>query len=275
MAGALQDYGRALIVGDTSTYGKGTVQNLNPLRPFIWSANESASNDPGTVKITIRKFYRISGASTQLKGVVPDIVLPDTLNAMTDIGESSLPNAMPWDTIPKADYDPVNLVQPYVSELRRLSDARVATNQDFSYIRQDIDEFKKLQADKTASLNEDEELKQAEEDALRQKARETERAGRKAPDEKIYEITVENAGKPGMPPMLWPTNMVSPSQPTRAAVSPPDRAFQQKLPEPSIVAVTTIGTNAPPTDHWLVESEHILEDYVSLMDKNRQRATNQ
>ena len=93
-----------LIVGDTSTYGKGTVQNLNPLRPFIWSANESASNDPGTVKITIRKFYRISGASTQLKGVMPDIVLPDTLNAMDDIGESSLPNAMPWDTIPKADY---------------------------------------------------------------------------------------------------------------------------------------------------------------------------
>jgi carboxyl-terminal processing protease len=273
VAGALQDYGRALIVGDTSTYGKGTVQNLNPLRPFIWSANESASNDPGTVKITIRKFYRISGASTQLKGVVPDIVLPDTLNAMTDVGESSLPNAMPWDTIPKADYNPVNMVQPYVSELRRLSDARVATNQDFSYIRQDIDEFKKLQADKTASLNEDEELKQAEEDALREKARETERAGRKAPDEKIYEITVENAGKPGMPPMLWPTNMVSPSTNT-AAVSPPTSRLA-KAAGTINVAVTTTGTNAPPTDQWLVESEHILEDYISLMDKNRQRATNQ
>jgi carboxyl-terminal processing protease len=273
VAGALQDYDRALIVGDTSTYGKGTVQNLNPLRPFIWSANESASNDPGTVKITIRKFYRISGASTQLKGVVPDIVLPDTLNAMTDVGESSLPYAMPWDTIPKADYNPVNMVQPYVSELRRLSDARVATNQDFSYIRQDIDEFKKLQADKTASLNEDEELKQAEEAALRQKARETEHAGRKAPDEKIYEITVENAGKPGMPPMLWPTNMVSPT--TNTAAEPPPAAGSAKAARTTNLAVTTIGTNSPPTDPWLVESEHILEDYVSLMDKNRQRATNQ
>ena len=110
VAGALQDYGRALIVGDRSTYGKGTVQNLNPLRPFIWSANESATNDPGTIKITIRKFYRISGASTQLRGVVPDLVLPDALSYSTDIGENSLPNALPWDTIPNADYDPLNLV---------------------------------------------------------------------------------------------------------------------------------------------------------------------
>ena len=205
--------------------------------------------------------------------MVPDIVLPDTLNAMTDVGESSLANAMPWDTIPKADYNRSTWSQPYVSELRRLSDARVATNQDFSYIRQDIEEFKKLQADKTASLNEDEELKQAEEDALREKARETERAGRKAPDEKIYEITVENAGKPGMPPMLWPTNMVSPSTNT-AAVSPPTSRLA-KAAGTINVAVTTTGTNAPPTDQWLVESEHILEDYISLMDKNRQRATNQ
>jgi carboxyl-terminal processing protease len=272
VAGALQDYGRALIVGDTSTYGKGTVQNLNPLRPFIWSANESVSNDPGTVKITIRKFYRISGASTQLKGVVPDLVLPDTLNAMNDIGESSMPNAMPWDTIPKADYNPVDLVQPYLPELRKLSDARVATNQDFVYIRQDIDEFKKLLASKTASLNEDEELKQAKQTALRQKAREAERAGRKVPDEKIYEITVENAGKSGLPPMLWPTNMVSLT--TNTAAVPPAAAGLVKTPRATTTAAGAVGTNAPPTDPWLDETEHILQDYVSLMDKNHRAATN-
>ena len=72
-AAALQDYGRAIIIGDTSTHGKGTVQNLNQLRPIM----VNSKNDPGTVKITIRKFYRVSGASTQLKGVVPDIILPD------------------------------------------------------------------------------------------------------------------------------------------------------------------------------------------------------
>jgi carboxyl-terminal processing protease len=255
VAGALQDYGRALIVGDTSTYGKGTVQNLNPLRPFIWSADEAPSNDPGTVKITIRKFYRISGASTQLKGVTPDIVLPDTLNASTDIGESSLPDAMPWDTILKVDYSPLNMVQPYLSQLHKLSDERVATNQDFIYIRQDIDQFKKLQADKTASLNEQEQLKLAQENAKHQKQRDAERNQRKPPNEKIYEITLANANERGLPPLLWPTNMTS---------------------GPVSTNKSGVATNAPPpTDPWLDETEHILEDYVSLMDKNHRQSTNQ
>jgi carboxyl-terminal processing protease len=261
VAGALQDYGRALIVGDRSTYGKGTVQNLNPLRPFIWSANESASNDPGTIKITIRKFYRISGASTQLRGVVPDLVLPDALSYSTDIGENSLPNALPWDTITNADYDPLNLVAPCLPELRKLSAARVATNQDFIYIRQDIDEFKKLQADRTGSLNEPEELKRVEQNALRQNAREAERAKRSAPGEKIYEITVENAGQPGLPPMRWPTNTVA--APTNITV------------KSALTPGPTVGTNAPPTDPWLDETEHILEDYVSLLATNHAAVTHQ
>jgi len=271
VAGALQDYGRALIVGDTSTYGKGTVQNLNPLRPFIWSPDESTSNDPGTVKITIRKFYRISGASTQLKGVTPDIVLPDTLNASAEIGESSLPDAMPWDTIPRADYSALNLVEPYRTELRKLSDARVTTNQDFIYIRQDIDEFKKLQADKTASLNEQEALNQAEQNALRQKARDAERAQRKAPNEKIYEITLEDVNKRGLPPLLWPTNTTAVAT-NRAIV----RAGAVNRPAaPNALSTTpgsAAGLNNPATaDPWLYETEHILEDYVSLMNTNEAR----
>ncbi|HEV2437294.1 MAG TPA: carboxy terminal-processing peptidase [Verrucomicrobiae bacterium] len=275
VAGALQDYGRALIVGDTSTYGKGTVQNLNPLRPFIWSSNESASNDPGTVKITIRKFYRISGASTQLKGVVPDVILPDTLSASTDIGESSLPNAMPWDTIPKADYDPLNLVEPYRSELRRLSEARVATNQDFIYIRQDIDEFKKLQADKTVSLNEQQQLHQAEQNALRQKARDAERAQRKAPNEKIYEITLEDVNKRGLPPLLWPTNTMAAATnqttaPSGIATRPGSLNTHPTTAVPGAVPAT-LSPNGPPTDPWLDETERILEDYVSLMKTNEAR----
>ncbi len=276
VAGALQDYGRALIVGDSSTYGKGTVQNLNPLRPFIWSPNESASNDPGTVKITIRKFYRISGASTQLKGVVPDIVLPDTLSYLDDIGESSLPNALPWDTIPPVDYNQLNMVQPYLPELRKLSEARVATNQDFIYTRQDIAELQKLQADKTASLNEREELKRAEQNVLRQKARDAERAKRKAPDEQIYEITVENANKPGLPPMLWPTNMVAAATNT-AAVSPrlSEGLARATKVTPIAVSSTTVGTNAPPPDPLLNETENILEDYVSLMKTNHTASASQ
>jgi carboxyl-terminal processing protease len=210
-AAALQDYGRAIIVGDISTHGKGTVQNLNPLKPFVWPANNSATNDPGTVKITIRKFYRVSGASTQLKGVVPDIILPDVLNYSDDIGETSLENPLPWDTIPSVSYDKLNLVEPYLAKLRGESDARIATNQDFSYIQQDIEQFKKLQADKTESLNEREQIKDRLANQARQKMRDQERESRKSSGMKIYEITVENADKPGLPePMpLTTTNYTS------------------------------------------------------------------
>jgi carboxyl-terminal processing protease len=267
VAGALQDYGRALIVGDTSTYGKGTVQNLNPLRPFIWTPIESASNDPGTVKITIRKFYRISGASTQLKGVTPDIILPDTLSYLDDIGESSMPNALPWNTISPAEYHNLDMVKPYLPELRKLSDARVATNLDFAYVRQDIAQLKKIQADKTASLNEREELKQAEENMRRIQTREAELAKRPAPDEQIYEITVENSKKPGMPPMLWPTNMVDNTTNAVVASSPP--AGLMKIARNLPATAASASTNALTPDPLLDETEHILENYISLMQTNR------
>jgi carboxyl-terminal processing protease len=260
VAGALQDYGRALIVGDTSTYGKGTVQNLNPLRPFIWSANESVTNDPGTVKITIRKFYRVSGASTQLKGVTPDIVLPDTLSYSTSIGEDSLENALPWDTIPSVNYDKLDLVQPYLTPLRLRSETRLATNQDFIYIRQDIDEFSKLQADKTASLNEGECLKEFEEANARQKARDKERLARKATDVKFYELTVEKADQPGLPPPLGETNGVTTNS-LSMGINP-----TQGMPQKVVDAPQPPASIINPT---LDETRRILEDYISLLSSNQ------
>ena len=119
-AAALQDYGRALVVGDVSTHGKGTVQSLNSLRPFFMAS----TNDPGELKVTIRKFYRISGASTQLKGVMPDMVLPDVFNYSTQIGESNLDNPLAWDTIEPAKYDKFNMVQPYLGGLTQRSGTR-------------------------------------------------------------------------------------------------------------------------------------------------------
>jgi carboxyl-terminal processing protease len=258
-AAALQDYGRALIVGDISTFGKGTVQNLNLLRPFfVRPATASATNDPGTVKITIRKFYRVSGASTQLKGVMPDLVLPDVLNYSTQFGESSLENPLPWDTIPSVNYSKLNLVQLYLDELRRHSSERIATNQDFIYTRQDIDQFQKLQADKTASLNERERLKERQEADARQKARDQERAARKVPDVKIYELTVAKAGEPGLPPPIAVTNTAAASKPSVGA------NLTQTMP-------TTVAEapKPPATDPMLDETERILEDYISLLSSNQ------
>ena len=250
-AAALQDYGRAVIVGDTSTHGKGTVQNLNPLKPYF----PSITNDPGTVKITIRKFYRVSGASTQLKGVVPDIILPDKLNYLQDIGETSLENPLPWDTIPSAKYTKLNLVDPYLAELQRDSNARLATNQDFAYIQQDIEQFKKLQADKTVSLNEREQIKDWQTNQARQKARDQERETRKPSDMKIYEITVKNSELPGLPPALGETNAVATTGSTSVV--------------PGTQRLITEDKSQLLLDPMLNETVNILEDYISLAPGTR------
>jgi carboxyl-terminal processing protease len=263
-AAALQDYGRALVVGDTSTHGKGTVQKPTPLRPFVWPATASATNDPGTLKITINKFYRVSGASTQLKGVASDIILPDILNASTEIGETSLENPLPWDTIPSADYDKLNLVQPYLAHLRKYSGARTATNQDFTYIRQDIDELKKLQADKTITLNEREALKERQTNQARQKARDDERAARKAPDEKIYDLTLENIGQPELPA---PESMLLTNSVTYNFTNSFDSNFTNFFGTNTAAATTGQKSEVKPrlTDPTLNETENILEDYISLL----------
>lgn len=255
-AAALQDYGRAVIIGDTSTHGKGTVQNLNPLRPFL----STATNDPGTVKITIRKFYRVSGASTQLKGVVPDIILPDVLNYSPDIGESSQENPLPWDTIPSARFDKLNLVDPYLGDLRARSDARVLTNQDFAYIQQDIQQFKKLQADKTASLNEKDQIKERQANQARQKARDKERDARKDSGMITYDITVKNSQLPGLP--------------APAGTSAADATTLTNLTNASAGSTNAVTEAAdkkptPAVDPALDEAEHVLQDYIKLMAAGR------
>jgi carboxyl-terminal processing protease len=257
-AAALQDYGRAIIVGDTSTHGKGTVQNLNPLRPIM----VSSKNDPGTVKVTIRKFYRVSGASTQLKGVVPDIILPDVLNYDEDIGETSLENPLPWDTIPSANYTKLNLVEPYVDALRNNSDERIATNRDFLYINQDIEQFKKLQADKTVSLNEREQIKERETNQARQKARDKERETRKASGLKIYELTVENADQPGLPAALGETNAVTLASSGHIVDSASSHV--KFIPPP----LDPTQNTPPALDPTLNETANILQDYISALSAN-------
>lgn len=265
-AAALQDYGRAAIVGDISTHGKGTVQSLNSLKP--WMIN--STNDPGQMKITIKKFYRISGASTQLKGVMPDIVLPDIFSYSTQLGESNLDNPLPWDTIPAAGYAKENLVLPYLSQLRALSEGRVLTNQDFAYVRQDIDQYKKTQADRVASLNEHEAIKEREDDALKNRTRDEERQKRPDPGIKIYELTVKNAGEPGLPlPENWLGSTNSAYGPivngagTVTSVSPTP-AGNGQLP----AGAPAVTPKTPPFDPMLDETERILEDYISLLQKS-------
>src|SRR5439155_27011825 len=98
LAGALQDYGRALIVGDISTHGKGTVQNLNRLAPYVKPATATATNDPGTLKLTIRKFYRPGAAPTKSKALMPEIFLPSTFINAIAIAEPPMINPLNGNT---------------------------------------------------------------------------------------------------------------------------------------------------------------------------------
>jgi carboxyl-terminal processing protease len=273
-AAALQDYGRALIVGDISTHGKGTVQSLNPLKPF--PGTSTGDSDPGNLKITIRKFYRVSGASTQLKGVEPDLVLPDVLNYSTQIGESALENPLPWDTIQPASYTKFDLVQPYLAALKAHSDERIATNQDFLYVKQDIDQFMKMQADKTASINEHETIKERERVFRQSKARDAERTARPPDGTKIYDITVKNSELPGL--------TLAGAKTETNTVSATSNTDSNSVATASNVAT---GTNTvksaaadkksppPPFDPQLDEAQRILLDYISLLGKNSSAAANQ
>ncbi len=140
VAGAIQDYGRGIVVGST-TFGKGTVQSLRDL-------------EYGQLKLTEAKFYRISGASTQHRGVSADILFPNIFDE-SEIGESALPNAMPWDTIPSARYFPYQDFSKRLPELRKSSDTRQASDPDFRYMNETIALARELKQQKTISLNEE------------------------------------------------------------------------------------------------------------------------
>lgn len=122
LAAALQDYGRAIIVGDSKTHGKGTVQSWQPL--------DERTPALGSIKVTTHSFYRVAGGSTQLKGVVPDITIPSVLDVL-EVGEEYLPHAMPWTVISMARYQPFSDLSPLVPELRRNSEGRRAKDPRF------------------------------------------------------------------------------------------------------------------------------------------------
>src|SRR5205823_15054868 len=131
--GALQDYERAVIVGDPSTFGKGTVQSVLDLGPLMKRLGLAPDYNPGGLLVTIQKFYRPGGSSTQLRGVGSDIILP-SLSGIAEVGEASLFNPLPWDQIRGAKFEKWNRVQPYLVVLREPSAQRVANSTEFAYL---------------------------------------------------------------------------------------------------------------------------------------------
>lgn len=152
-AAALQDYGRAIIVGDESTFGKGTVQQLRPVisNKLTLPFNRTETQE-GALKLTIQTFYRIDGHSTQRHGVVPEVRLPSMLD-IAEIGEASLPYALVVDPIEPSRYLPFFEKPLEFEPLQKASEARIATGTDFEYILKDIAEEKERIERNSISLN--------------------------------------------------------------------------------------------------------------------------
>ncbi len=146
-AAAMQDYGRAVIIGGNQTYGKGTVQSVIPINNFY----PKYEKDLGAIKMTIQKFYRVNGGSTQIEGVYSDIAMPDRYSYMK-FGERDLDGALIWDKVPQAKYTQINSYENF-SEVVDKSKTRIASNKKFTLINEYAKWLKENQEDTSYSLN--------------------------------------------------------------------------------------------------------------------------
>jgi carboxyl-terminal processing protease len=174
-AAAIQDYGRGIVIGETS-FGKGTVQSVVDLDSLVKSPQPKF----GELKMTIAQFFRINGSTTQLRGVIPDIALPSMIDE-EEFGESSYDNALPWSQIKAADYTRAGDLMPVVPLLIRKHDQRVASDQDFKYLQEDINEFNTRRHENRISLNETERRHEREVQDARSKLRDKNRGDKSEP----------------------------------------------------------------------------------------------
>ena len=253
-AAALQDYGRALIVGDKNTFGKGTVQTILEIGRFT-SLLGSGSQDDGALKLTIQKFYRVAGGSTQLQGVASDIVLP-SLSDLPEFGEGALKNALPYDQVPKAKYSRWSETpEVFLEELRRRSTARVQASPEFHYVMEDMERLRKRLDDNRISLNEEVRRAELNEDKLRKEARTKDRLARATDDTKIYRLTLDTVDKPNLQLIVFPGKLAAANKSTVA-------------PEAAADADSDVlggdGTKEPALDPMRDEALNILADWVDL-----------
>src|SRR5262245_37011070 len=176
-AAALQDYGRAVIVGDERSFGKGTVQTVLDLGRLM-SPFSLSTSDAGALKLTIQKFYRVRGGSTQLKGVESDIVLP-SLTDNSEIGEGSLKNRLAYDEVaPVKIVDSMAATSLFLDELRARSAQRIVSDPEFRYTIEDMSRVREKIKENVMSLNEKARRKELADDKKRKELREKERQSR-------------------------------------------------------------------------------------------------
>ena len=239
LAAAMQDYDRAIIVGSPSSYGKGTVQrflDLDQTLPHFY-----ANMKPfGSVKLTIHKFYRINGGATQVKGVVPEILLPDIYNYL-EIGEKYSNHVMPWDEIaPVTHKKHIPSVSPYIAALTRMSEERVINNEVFLKIDENARRLKKRQQQTWQTLNYDK-FRQ-EQIALEKEAKKFDSIDRSHTDIEVMPLD----------------QLVA--------------ATENTIPDSAKTASLAFWEKRLEKDSYVYEATRVLQDYIG-MDKNITKAT--
>jgi len=261
-AAALQDYGRAVIVGDKNTFGKGTVQTILPIGRFA-SLLGSHSDEDGALKLTIQKFYRVAGGSTQLHGVASDIVLP-SLSDLPEFGEGALKNALAYDEVAKAKYtkwsDSHSL---FVDQLRRRSEERVKGDPEFHYVVEDMDRLRHKIDENRISVNEDQRKKELQDDKLRKETRSKERLARNQEEPRIYRVTLDTVDKPNLQLIMYPGKLAEAKKNGVAPKVDPEAASDAD--SDLISGGDTQGDGKEPTiDPERDETLNILTDLVDL-----------
>ena len=261
-AAALQDYGRAVIVGDRSTFGKGTVQTILEIGRFT-SLLGSRNTDDGALKLTIQKFYRVAGGSTQLHGVASDIVLP-TLTDLPEYGEGALKNCLAYDEVPKAKYTKWSDMHPlFIDELKRRSAERIQADPEFHYVMEDMERLRHRLDENRISLNEDFRRKEMTEDKLRKETRTKERIARNIEEPRIYRLTLETVDKPNLQLIMFPGKMASAKKNGATLKVSPEAAPDSDSEDDGLIGGDD-GTKEPAIDPERDETLNILSDLVNL-----------
>jgi carboxyl-terminal processing protease len=261
-AAALQDYGRAVIVGDKNTFGKGTVQTILPIGRFA-SLLGSRSDEDGALKLTIQKFYRVAGGSTQLHGVASDIVLP-SLSDLPEFGEGALKNALPYDEVPRAKYTKWSDTHSlFVDQLKRRSEERVKNDPEFHYVMEDIGRLRHKLDENRISLNEDLRKKELADDKLRKEMRSKERLARNQEEPRIYRLTLDTVDKPNLQLIMYPGKLAEAKKNGASPKVDPEAAPDA---DTDLTAGVGVGddTKEPAIDPERDEALNILADLVDL-----------
>ena len=210
--------------------------------------------DSGKLKLTVSKFYRVIGSTTQKQGVTPDIILPTPYDYM-EIGEATLPNSLEADHTQKLDFRGVNRVAMHIDPLTKRSSARIKDDQDFAYILEDIETLKERLEDKSVSLSEAKRLAEKDEEKAKRETRKKEREARGDTGETVYDLSIKmikTDTKLG-------EEIENEEKPIRLEEENEDEEVEEEEDEPKL-------------DPHLRETLHILHDYIMLLDPKKQIA---